>query len=280
MLGKFLTVDPGEDCGWSVWNGDDLLDAGTTKMWEFSDRLWIGGFDTRPQPPEALLEATAEDDCYLAGLLDGEAWIGISNKNNEAKTDCSVVRVTMTTPEPLQWAQYRYGGAINGPYSKPDRKDIWDWKVGKQAEVFFILERVLPHLKVKYQDALKAIHNLEKTRFGKRTDRLTEVVCEDWRLYPWELRTGHMDWDPCRTARLIGSITQFCRVRDIPLVLQPALIKERAVAAGAESYFSRPLRENRHANDAIMHGVYRNAVERSAPWTDLSQRSWNIDVDA
>lgn len=88
-------------------------------------------------------------------------------------------------------------------------------------------------------------------------DRLKGVgtlVCEDWALYPWEL--PNLGWDKCRTARGIGGLQLVCQAADVPFILQPAKIKETAVAAGAEEQFLRPLHENRHANDAIMHGVY------------------------
>lgn len=110
------------------------------------------------------------------------------------------------------------------------------------------------------------------------TEALTDIsliVVENWTLYPWELRKGHLDWDECRTARLIGSLYQVCRLMGWDYEQQPAQIKERAIAAGAEAYFSHPLRENRHANDATMHGVFRIAKQAGAAWTDLSKKSWS-----
>lgn len=83
---------------------------------------------------------------------------------------------------------------------------------------------------------------------------IKQLVVEDWRLYPWKLKS--LGWDQCRTARLIGSITQASRFFGIPLELQPASIKEQAVAAGAEELFFRPLHENRHQNDALMHFIW------------------------
>jgi hypothetical protein len=80
------------------------------------------------------------------------------------------------------------------------------------------------------------------------------IVCEDFRLYP-----SHLDslaWDPVRTARLIGALHMQCRQMDIPFVLQPASIKDQAKLGGAEELFYRPLHENRHMNDSIMHWVY------------------------
>ena len=91
-----------------------------------------------------------------------------------------------------------------------------------------------------------------------------KLVVEDWRIYPWEAKKGTMNWDQCRTARLIGALTIIARQGGLEFTLQPAKIKERAEAAGAEVYFSTPLHENRHANDAIRHGVYHLAIERGA----------------
>lgn len=83
---------------------------------------------------------------------------------------------------------------------------------------------------------------------------LDAVVCEDWALYPWKLQS--LAWDKCRTARAIGVLQYVADAADIPFVLQPASIKDAAVAGGAEDLFYRPLHENRHQNDAIMHGVF------------------------
>lgn len=81
--------------------------------------------------------------------------------------------------------------------------------------------------------------------------RIERIVCEDFRLYPWAVK--QLSWDRVRTARVIGALTFMARVKDIPFILQPAAIKKAAVAAGAEELFYRPLHENRHQNDAIMH---------------------------
>lgn len=175
-LAKFLTVDPGEDTGWSIWDGPKLLNSGTSKMWHFSDDVWEAAINAQYQTPPVGLP-----------IVEGE-------------------------------------------------------------------EPELPvHL------------------WGIRL-----VVVENWSLYPWVMKTGAMDFDECRTARLIGSIYAACRFTGWSYEQQPALIKDRAMAAGAESYFSHPLRENRHANDAIMHGVFRNAKDAGAQWTDLSAKQFAV----
>lgn len=101
------------------------------------------------------------------------------------------------------------------------------------------------------------------------TFKIVRIVCEDWRLYPWVMytpdgRASHaLDFDQCRTARLIGAITHVARMAGIPVHLQGADIKETAVSGGAEQLYYKPLHENRHQNDAIQHGVYWLIVEES-----------------
>ena len=85
------------------------------------------------------------------------------------------------------------------------------------------------------------------------------VVCEDFRIYPWELE--NLKFDQVRTARVIGAITFLCRLHRIPLHLQGANIKSAAQAAGAEELYYKPLHENRHQNDAIQHFVFFTNVE-------------------
>ena len=179
---KWLTVDPGEDCGWAVWSGRSFIEHGTDKMWEFGDAVWNEAF-----------RQTGEND-----------------------------------------------GRMSSAYLPPELDPN-------------------PHLAA----ALEGI---------------SMVVLENWTLYPvgvGGMRPGALDWDECRTARLIGSIYQACRLMGWKYEQQGAKIKGRALAAGAENFFSHPLHENRHANDATMHGVFRIALDEGAPWADLNQSSWD-----
>lgn len=94
---------------------------------------------------------------------------------------------------------------------------------------------------------------------AQNTGPIGRIVSEDWRLYPWELK--NMRWDKCRTARVIGGLFGLSRQFCIDMIMQPAAIKESAQKAGAEQLYYRPLRENRHANDAIQHFVYFTQTE-------------------
>lgn len=132
---KFLAVDPGEDTGWSIWQDEKLIAAGTDKLWTFADLVWYGQED--PDSP---------------------------------------------------------------------------------------------------------FYGIEK------------IVCEDFRIYPWAAKD--LAWDSVRTARLIGALTFMARIHGWEFILQPAKIKERAEALGAEEFFVKPLHENRHQNDSCRHAWY------------------------
>ena len=66
--------------------------------------------------------------------------------------------------------------------------------------------------------------------------------------------TGWAIWDGDDLVE--ASTDKLWDVAGVSLVLQPAAIKKSAIAAGAEELFMTPLHENRHANDAIMHGIF------------------------
>lgn len=94
-----------------------------------------------------------------------------------------------------------------------------------------------------------------KTNQGK----IELVVCEKFALYPWAAK--ELAFDEMRTVQVIGAVYFMCSLFDVPLHKQPASIKERALAGGAKEFFVRPLHENRHTNDSIMHGVFYHQVE-------------------
>lgn len=80
------------------------------------------------------------------------------------------------------------------------------------------------------------------------------IVMEDWSLYADKAQA--LINDKQRTVRGIGAIELIARQNGIPIELQGAYTKDVAIAAGAEEMFLSPVHENRHANDATMHGVF------------------------
>lgn len=85
------------------------------------------------------------------------------------------------------------------------------------------------------------------------------IVCEKFALYPWEAK--NLAFDEFRTVQLIGALTFMATLFDLTMHKQPATIKEPALNAGAKELFTRPLHENRHTNDSIMHGWFYLLVE-------------------
>ena len=83
---------------------------------------------------------------------------------------------------------------------------------------------------------------------------IKRIVLENFRLYPWKAQA--LRFDEFRTVRLIGALQFMARKYDLEFHTQPALIKEQAELGGVESFFLRPLTENRHTNDAMRHWWY------------------------
>lgn len=85
------------------------------------------------------------------------------------------------------------------------------------------------------------------------------MVVEKFALYPD--KASSLAWDEFRTVQLIGALHFFAQVFNVRIHKQGALIKKRALAGGAEELFIRPVHENRHQNDSIMHGFFYRQVE-------------------
>lgn len=106
---------------------------------------------------------------------------------------------------------------------------------------------------IEFRDEVGAgVSYLRPSRFAG----ISRLVIERFALYPWVAKSGALDFDEMRTSRLIGALEYIAACEGMEVIFQPATIKEFALAAGAAELFRRPLHENRHMNDAIMHGWY------------------------
>jgi len=84
------------------------------------------------------------------------------------------------------------------------------------------------------------------------------IIIEKFALYPWKAK--ELAFNEFRTVQLIGALTYIATRNSIEVEKQAAKIKERAMAGGAGELFVRPLHENRHQNDSIMHGFFYQQV--------------------
>lgn len=106
---------------------------------------------------------------YVAGIIDGEGYIGIDKSKTMPQRRCSpryqpeVVVVNSYLPL-LEWLQREFGGSIMARKKQKDHhKPTWCWKlVNRQAAEF--CKDLLPYLLVKKQNAELLIEFMEAAK--------------------------------------------------------------------------------------------------------------------
>jgi len=114
---------------------------------------------------------------YIAGLLDGEGSITVSQSFCKARTRRYELQVSIvnTWLEPLLAVKAQHGGSIHS--RKNFRfKPVYHWSVGQRAGECF-LRKVLPYLIIKKQRALLALDFMEK-KHGKPGQKLDKAELE------------------------------------------------------------------------------------------------------
>lgn len=108
---------------------------------------------------------------YLAGLFDGEGYIGINKgrRDNGGYPSYSIAVTVRITEELLaRLFHFNFGGSIYyRKYENPNWSPIWSWTIsGKNAEPF--LQDILPYLLLKKPQAELALYFIRETRKGKK----------------------------------------------------------------------------------------------------------------
>lgn len=95
---------------------------------------------------------------YLAGLLDGEGSILISNTFKGTR-QIPIVRVNNTDKKMIDWIKKEFGGHINSKdrTRKPHWKILYRWETNAIKDTYLILNAVFPYLITKKQNAKKVI---------------------------------------------------------------------------------------------------------------------------
>lgn len=110
---------------------------------------------------------------YLAGLIDGEGYIGIlKNKHGEKSVWSStreyfftpVLKVAMTDRELIEWLYKSFGGTFETRKAKGNAKESYCWSMRK-SQVQDFLKLLYPFLQVKKRDA-DIIFRFMKTNNG------------------------------------------------------------------------------------------------------------------
>lgn len=96
-----------------------------------------------------------ELDAYLAGLFDGEGWVGITNTALATRADSYVLRmaVVMVDREPVALFHARWGGNLYALTPKnPRHREQFKWQATGDKAVT-ALEAMMPFLTVKHEQA-------------------------------------------------------------------------------------------------------------------------------
>jgi hypothetical protein len=111
---------------------------------------------------------------YLAGLIDGEGYIGIlrTSKNQKKKWTsarefvyCPVIKITMTDKEIIEWLYKSFGGTFETRRhldSSRKSKESYGW-MARKAQAVEIVKCVHPYLRVKKKQA----HIILRYPYGK-----------------------------------------------------------------------------------------------------------------
>lgn len=129
------------------------------------------------------LNISNEDLAYIAGILDGEGYLGVY-KTKTVHTLAIVVQ--MTDPIVPTYLRDTLGGFLGGPYHKGQMtlKGVWMWSCQKR-DILELLNLLIPFLKLKKEKALKMIEfsNYKKTlkrnhRKQEDKDMLLKLIAE------------------------------------------------------------------------------------------------------
>lgn len=102
---------------------------------------------------------------YLAGIVDGEGCFCIG-KTNSHKNHTLAITVTNTNIQLIIWLKDNFGGHITVYKTKNEKyKTSYKWQFTKASKVKCILEKILPHLIVKKEQAMIALE------FGRTVGR-------------------------------------------------------------------------------------------------------------
>lgn len=135
---------------------------------------------------------------YIAGLFDGEGSISMNQVNRKYCTIQCSLRITNTNKQIIDWLSktvpYSFK-TIQHHKSRPNARDAWHFEIHKQKAIKKFLEKLLPYLKIKKQQAELAIewasHHVQykKRYFSHRErDKLTGRYIECGQLIDrkWE----------------------------------------------------------------------------------------------
>lgn len=108
---------------------------------------------------------------YLAGLIDGEGYLGIQKNKKEQNVGgygyIGVIKICMTDKALIKWLKDSFGGYFHERKGKGNRQDSYDWTLRNERNIKPFLDKVYPYLKVKKKQA-DILKKFFKTFNGKQ----------------------------------------------------------------------------------------------------------------
>jgi hypothetical protein len=107
-----------------------------------------------------MLNLTETDIAWIAGLLEGEGYFGIDNRQRNYKVSKSppapFIKISMVDEDIIQ----RLSKLLDKSYFSPSRKTVKDKQVytlhiGEKEKVLFILEKIIPYMGVRRSERIK-----------------------------------------------------------------------------------------------------------------------------
>jgi hypothetical protein len=82
-----------------------------------------------------------KDIIYMAGLFDGEGYVGIHKRKNLKTNTTSymlLIRIEMTYPKLLRWVQQTFGGFLHQVRPRPNCKETYVWGLNAEKALNFL----------------------------------------------------------------------------------------------------------------------------------------------
>lgn len=104
-----------------------------------------------------------EDLAYIAGLIDGEGYLGIFRTSSKTKHLQSIIVIGLQSKETIDFVQSIFHGSINTSYTpSAQRAGMYYWKLYSKERQKEFLSLLLPYLKAKKDVALILLQYLDR----------------------------------------------------------------------------------------------------------------------
>lgn len=101
---------------------------------------------------------------YLAGLLDGEGWIGVSKVSDYAHSRTrkgyffkANIAIANTYKPLIDWLQKSFGGTVREDNRGNRKRTLYQWGSQNPEYITEFLRTILPYLRIKREQALNLI---------------------------------------------------------------------------------------------------------------------------